>query len=297
MSNCRAMIAMPLFRFTRPGFLAALLLTAPAACGPSTPAEAPDELPGVPPGEAEWFWRNVLASPFPGELGPDDAALRGTEIEVVDALVDLVNERAQTALPTLLKALNDPREGVSLVAAEQLGRLGDRRAIPRLIKGLGPYPVDYDPSLHRRAAQAAALAALEHPAGVNFLLSALSNAVRSPRNPDREAGMLTPAFASFVEGIEPRGTISYWEGDDYVSLSRLDGSILVETAEAFGYIGSSQGAIAGGAMGMGVLLPALGKARESAQQVKGASRPAKPSGSPGVIGRPVRRLPEFGLWR
>lgn len=105
---------------------------------------------------------------------------------------------------------------------------------------------------------------------MNYLLSGLSNAVRSPVDPDREAGLLTPSYANFVSGIKPRGTVTYWDGDDYVSLSRLDGSTLVEIAEAFGYIGTSHGAIAGGALGVGVLLPALGKARESAKQLKGS---------------------------
>jgi hypothetical protein len=108
--------------------------------------------------------------------------------------------------------------------------------------------------------------------GLNYLLSGLSNAVRSPSDPDREAGILTPSYSTFVKGIKPRGTVSYWDGDDYLTMSRLDGSVLVETAEAFGFIGSSQGAIAGGAMGVGILLPALGKARESAQQLKSATQ-------------------------
>ncbi|GJM20840.1 MAG: hypothetical protein DHS20C15_07550 [Planctomycetota bacterium] len=143
-----------------------------AGCGPA-PAD-PEGLPGVPPGEAEWFWRDVLSSPFPGEEAPLTEIFEGSALEVVDALVDLGNERHPAALSTLMAALADEREGVALVAAEQLGRLGDRRAIPRLIKGLGPYPVDYDPSLHKRAAQGTALARLGHPAGVPFLLDVLA---------------------------------------------------------------------------------------------------------------------------
>lgn len=107
---------------------------------------------------------------------------------------------------------------------------------------------------------------------VNFLLSGLSNAVRSPSDPSRDAGILMPAYDTFVSDINPRGMVTYWDGDDYVSMTRLDGSVLVELSEFTGQLGGMQGVIGIGALQAGILLPALGNARESAQQLKGASQ-------------------------
>lgn len=177
MSNYRAMrppFVSLLRRFSLPRTafgLAALLLA--GLCGSCGEAPVP-ELPGVAAGEQEWFWRDVLAAPLPAEPAPRRELLSGAESGVVEALAGLVSAGDEAALPTLLAALNDPRDGVALVAAEQLGRLGDPRALPRLIKGLGPYPVDYDPPIARRAAQAAALARLGHPGGVELLLDLIA---------------------------------------------------------------------------------------------------------------------------
>ncbi len=108
--------------------------------------------------------------------------------------------------------------------------------------------------------------------GTNLILSALANAVRSPSDPDREAGVLMPSFGAFTEGIMPMSAIEYWEGDDYVSVLRMDGSSIVETAEFLGQIGGLNGVVALTAIQASAAMPALGRAREQAKSVKSATQ-------------------------
>ncbi len=106
----------------------------------------------------------------------------------------------------------------------------------------------------------------------NFMTSALANAVRSPSDPSRDAGMLMPGYQEFTSGIQPMGAVEYWDGDDYVAMMRMDGSVLVEVAEFSTQMGGIRGVAAAAAMQAGVLLPALGNARASAKQLKSATQ-------------------------
>lgn len=106
----------------------------------------------------------------------------------------------------------------------------------------------------------------------SLLMSGLSNAVRSPSDPAREAGILIPNYGAFMEGIRPLVGVEYFEGEDYVSNLQMDGSTLVQIAEGVGQFGGGQGLVAMTAMQVAVLMPALGRARESAQQLKGATQ-------------------------
>ncbi|RNC81646.1 MAG: hypothetical protein ED559_07615 [Phycisphaera sp.] len=106
----------------------------------------------------------------------------------------------------------------------------------------------------------------------NFMASALANAVRSPSDPTRDAGMLMPGYHEFTSGIKPMGAVEYWEGDDYVAMMRMEGSVLVEVAEFSTQMGGIRGLAAIAALQAGAALPALQSARESAQQVKAASQ-------------------------
>lgn len=108
--------------------------------------------------------------------------------------------------------------------------------------------------------------------GTNLLLSGLANAVRSPSDPSREPGILMPEFSKFAAGIHPMGAVEYWEGDDYVSVMRMDGSSIVGVSEMLGQIGGLNGVVALTAMQAGVAMPALGKARLNAQTIKSASQ-------------------------
>jgi prepilin-type processing-associated H-X9-DG protein len=103
------------------------------------------------------------------------------------------------------------------------------------------------------------------------LLVGLANAVRSPADPERVAGPLMPPFAEFVGGIEPSASIAWWDGDDYRVHAVADASVAVAAAAAIGSVADLQALLAP-ALGAGVLLPAIGKARETATQLKSATQ-------------------------
>lgn len=164
------------------GWVAAGLLGGAAACAPE--AELPD-LPGANAAGRTWSWRDVLAAALPGEPAADPSALASDDPrEREAALAALVTSRAPTCVPTLLAALKDPSEGVATAAAVDLGLRAGPAAWPRLLAGLGPYPVDYDVPLPVRTAEAAALARLGHPGGIEFLLLVLAedSSLESPRD-------------------------------------------------------------------------------------------------------------------
>lgn len=164
------------------GWTALVALVCFSACEPLP--ELPG-LPGVTDEGRAWFWRDVLAAPLPGESAPDAAllALSGPA-ERIDALAELVIKADPAALTTCLALLKDPNVGVACAAAEALAQLGDRAAIPRLLKGIGPYPVDYDTSIHLRMAEAATLATLGNPAGIPLILDLLAEG--TPAQIDRD---------------------------------------------------------------------------------------------------------------
>lgn len=151
-----------------------LLLFACGAEAPPPPGPAP-ALPGVPEGSRDWSWRDVLARPLPGEAAP---ALELLALQPASARMDALAELAAAGDPraptTLMAALRDPQDAVAVEAARLLGHHGHRVAIPRLLLGLGPYPIDYDVPPAVRCAEAAALARLGNPAGLPFLLAVLA---------------------------------------------------------------------------------------------------------------------------
>jgi len=153
--------------------LATLLLLAAGACGES--AGAPPPLPGVAEGQRDWSWRDVLERPLPGEPAPLLALLELQPASArMDALDALCAARDPAAPTTLMAALRDKQDAV---AAEAASLLADGRyllALPRLLLGLGPYPVDYDVPIAMRCAEAAALAQLGNPAGIPLILMLLA---------------------------------------------------------------------------------------------------------------------------
>lgn len=106
---------------------------------------------------------------------------------------------------------------------------------------------------------------------VSLLTSGLANAVRSPQDEGRQVGMLMPSFSAFITGIEPAGGVSVLEGDVLRSVYRGDRSVLVHAAELADSAGGLAGVSAAGA-GVGVMLPALQKAREQARMVKSSAQ-------------------------
>lgn len=103
-----------------------------------------------------------------------------------------------------------------------------------------------------------------------LLCAALSNAVRSPGAPDRVDGQILPPFADFVKDVEPSGTVAWWDGDDYRSDAVGDRSVTVLVASTLGSFADVQ-AVAAPMLAAGVLLPAIGKARQTANQLKSAT--------------------------
>lgn len=73
----------------------------------------------------------------------------------------------------------------------------------------------------------------------SLLCSALSNAVRSPRNPSREPGVILPPYREFVAGARAVVGYAYVDGDDYVQEQRSDRSVLVNAASAIGFVASN----------------------------------------------------------
>lgn len=96
--------------------------------------------------------------------------------------------------------------------------------------------------------------------------AALANAVRSPASPDRVGGELLPPFADLVAGVEPAATIGWWDGNDYRLHAVGDASLAVGVASALGSVADVHAAMP--ALAAGVVLPAIGKARQTAMELR-----------------------------
>lgn len=155
-----------------------------------------------------------------------------------------------------------------LAALEQIQRpaghagqnLAFRRAVADRMPGAGALAYWYLDA-ERFAAQGYGL--------INLGVSALANAVGGPGRqftPDP----IMPPYAEFMQDIHPTGGVAVWNVDDVVVTQVSDESLLVVTAAGFG----QQGAFAAqyAAAGVGTLLPAIGKARESARQLKASTQ-------------------------
>lgn len=82
--------------------------------------------------------------------------------------------------------------------------------------------------------------------------SAIANAMRSPTNTEREPGMVVPTFRELRENARPIISYTYWRGDDRVSESHADRSMLVNAcgmvgaaSPLFPVLGAAIGAAAG----------------------------------------------------
>jgi hypothetical protein len=62
---------------------------------------------------------------------------------------------------------------------------------------------------------------------VSMFGSAVANAVRSPSDPGREPGLVVPTFHELRKGAKASVQFSYWRGDDLVTETRADRSMLV----------------------------------------------------------------------
>gem|GEM_PF-7040234 len=83
----------------------------------------------------------------------------------------------------LLGMLRDEWPAVAILAADILCEVGEPWIIPRLIKAIGPYPVDYNPHLMVRVKAARALLELGNYSGIPFLIKILEENTSSERLP------------------------------------------------------------------------------------------------------------------
>ena len=65
----------------------------------------------------------------------------------------------------------------------------------------------------------------------------MANFVRSPRDPGRDPGLITPTVAQLSEGAQPRVSVTKIEGDDFVYIATMDRSWLVNAAGMYGAAG------------------------------------------------------------
>lgn len=88
---------------------------------------------------------------------------------------------------------------------------------------------------------------------ISMIGSAIANAVRSPSGGEREPGLLVPTYHELRRGIRPVVSMTYWDGDNLITESHADRSVLVQAAGTIGMIGKimpalvTLGAVAGAA--------------------------------------------------
>lgn len=130
-----------------------------------------------------------------------------------------------TAEP-LLKAIEDVWLAVAGVAAECLIEKKEPWTMPRLIKCIGPYPVDFNRHLIVRAKVAAGLLDLGNYSGVPFLIKILKE--NTPAEELRRAWDETPRMA--WEKEVALGALAALAGDDFNY--QIDGSRPAQAAAA-----------------------------------------------------------------
>lgn len=111
---------------------------------------------------------------------------------------------------------------------------------------------------------------------LSMIGSAVSNVVRSPSDPGRDAGMVVPLFNDLKKGARPTIGFAQWQGDNYVMESHSDHSILVNAAVGLGNLAGSLPMMAmqvmsamGQARGMRMEGPAMlpSRMREAGEQI------------------------------
>jgi hypothetical protein len=102
--------------------------------------------------------------------------------------------------------------------------------------------------------------------------SALANGVRSPTDPERDPGPILPPFNALMNGAKASVSIYRLDGDDMVGTFQSDRSFMVNLCGGLGLIGQSGTSIAMGAAAVGVMMPAMAKARTNAKPAKSAAQ-------------------------
>ena len=102
--------------------------------------------------------------------------------------------------------------------------------------------------------------------------TALSNFTRSTINPEaRIPTERMPTYNALLADLRPSIAVAKWEGDDLVTTMTADRSSTAQIAAILGNAGSLYTSLIAPAFATGALLPALGQARQNAQQVRAAS--------------------------
>ena len=73
-------------------------------------------------------------------------------------------------------------------------------------------------------------------AGAAFASATLSNLVRSPADPLRDAGPILPGYTELLDTLAPAGSLLKWDGDDLVYRARGDRSAIVAAAVMAGNV-------------------------------------------------------------
>lgn len=102
--------------------------------------------------------------------------------------------------------------------------------------------------------------------------TALSNFTRSTADPEaRIPTARIPTYNALLADLRPSIAVAKWEGDDLVTTMTADRSSTAQLAAMLGNAGSLYTSLIAPAIATGALLPALGQARQNAQQVKSAT--------------------------
>ncbi|MHC4218195.1 MAG: hypothetical protein ACYSU7_07020 [Planctomycetota bacterium] len=102
--------------------------------------------------------------------------------------------------------------------------------------------------------------------------SSLANGVRSPANPQRDPGLVLPSFNELMNGAKASVSMYRLDGDDLVGSFQADRSVMVNLCGGLGMVGQSATTIGMAGVVAGVMLPAVGKARENAKAMKSAAQ-------------------------
>jgi hypothetical protein len=72
---------------------------------------------------------------------------------------------------------------------------------------------------------------------MTFASASLSNLVRSRRpGGDREPGLVLPTYSELVRGVRPMVSVGFWDGNDYLTETSSDRSILVNLGSTAGVL-------------------------------------------------------------
>lgn len=107
----------------------------------------------------------------------------------------------------------------------------------------------------------------------SLMCAAIGNAVRSPIDATRDAGLILPSYNDLLEGAKASTSFYHVVGNDMIVTTQADRSFLVNLAGGMGVLGNS-GAPLVALVGVAVTLPALQKAKQNAAQLREAAMDA-----------------------